>query len=193
MKVCIDPGHGMSNRSPGVCDPGCTHTEGSFQFREADIVLKYGLSLKDVLRARQIDVFMTRDDNSDHAPVGSRAANAKRSGCDVYVSLHMNDVEDDAANGLEVLYRDNQDKPLAQRAQDALIKATKLRDRKIKQRTDLAVLKFDGPAILIELGFIANDKDREILLNPQMRETISETIADVLQSSARSARRAPRK
>ncbi|WP_082649989.1 N-acetylmuramoyl-L-alanine amidase [Bradyrhizobium lablabi] len=77
MKICVDPGHGMSNRRPGVFDSGCTHTENGFLFRESDIVLKYGLTLKDVLRARGNDVFMTRDDGTDHAPVGERARNAK--------------------------------------------------------------------------------------------------------------------
>ena len=53
-------------------------------------------------------------------------------------------------------------------------------DRKIKQRTDLAVLKFSGTAVLIEPGFIANDQDREKLLNAQMRDSIVRTIADVV-------------
>ena len=71
-------------------------------------------------------------------------------------------------------------KALAQKLQDALIKATKMRDRKAKQRTDLAVLKFNGIAVLVELGFIANDQDRAKLLNAQMRDTITRTIARVM-------------
>jgi hypothetical protein len=27
MKVCVDPGHGMSNSTPDVFDSGATHTE----------------------------------------------------------------------------------------------------------------------------------------------------------------------
>jgi len=181
MKVCIDPGHGMSNRKPGIFDSGAVHVENGFQHQEAVITLKYGLTLKDVFRARQVDVFMTRDDQQDHAPVTARAKNAKNAGCNVFVALHMNDNEDDSANGLEVLFRDDDDKALAQKMQTALVKVTKLKDRKIEQRTDLAVLKFQGTAILIELGFIANDKDRETLLNPQTREQVCITIADVVQ------------
>ena len=180
MKVCIDPGHGMSNRQTGIFDPGDTHVENGFRFREADIALRYGLTLKDVFRASQIEVFMTRDDATDHTPVSRRATMAKAAGCDVLLSLHLNDFDDDSANGLEVLFRDNQDKALAQKLQDALVKLTKLRDRKIKQRTDLAVLKFSGTAVLIELGFIANDKDRGKLLDAQMRDSITRTIADVV-------------
>lgn len=180
MKICVDPGHGMSNRQMGIYDPGAVHTENGFQFQEAAITLRYGLALKDVLRAQQVEVFMTRDDATDHAPVGSRASMAKAASCDALVSLHVNDFDDDAANGLEVLYRNSGDKELAQRLQDALIKATRMRDRKIKQRTDLAVLKFNGLAILVELGFIANDGDRARLVNSQMRHAIATTIARVV-------------
>lgn len=183
MKVCVDPGHGMSNRQPGIFDPGCTHTENGFLFREADIVLKYGLTLKDVLRAQGIDVFMTRDDDTDHAPVGKRAGNAKNAGCDRYVSIHVNDAESDLANGFEVLFGDAKHKALAQKMQTALLAVLKIKDRTIKLRTDLAVLKFNGPAVLIELGFISFDKDRDTMLNPQIREDVAVAIAKVLKAS----------
>jgi len=184
MKVCIDPGHGMSNRQFGVFDPGATHVENGFLFREADIALRYGLALKDVFRARKIDVFMTRDDATDHTPVAKRASMATAAGCQVLISLHLNDFDDDSANGLEVLFRDDEDKALAQAIQDRLIPLTGMKDRKIKKRTDLAVLKFSGKAVLIELGFIANDRDRAKLLDAQMRDSIVNAIADVIMANA---------
>ena len=180
MKICIDPGHGMSNRMKNVYDPGAIHPENGFMFQEAAITLRYGLTLKDVFRSKGVNVFMTRDDETDHTPVGSRAGMAKDAQCDAFISLHLNDFDDDSANGLEVLYRDDADKPLAQKLQDALIRVTQMKDRKIKQRTDLAVLKFSGTAVLIELGFIANDGDREKLLNAQMRDAITQEIASVV-------------
>jgi N-acetylmuramoyl-L-alanine amidase len=180
MKVAIDPGHGMSNRRLGVYDPGAVHVEGSTKYKEAEIALKYGLTLKDIFRAKGHEVFMTRDDQTDHAPVGQRAMNAKSAGAEVFVSLHLNDFDDDAANGLEVLYRGSDDKDLAQKLQDKLVMITGFKDRDIKQRTDLAVLKFDGVAILVELGFIANDGDRATLLNPLKRDEVCNAIASVI-------------
>ena len=182
MKIAIDPGHGMSNLRTGVYAPGATHSENGITYEEAAINLKYGLALKDVLRARGHDVFMTREDAADPAPVGERALNAKNAGCEGFISLHVNaaDNDNDNANGLEVLYRDSDDAQLAQKLQDALTEVTGFRDRQIKQRTDLAVLKFDGVAVLIELVFIANDENRHILLNSQKRQAICEKIADVV-------------
>ena len=178
MKVCIDPGHGMSNRTLNVFDPGATHTESTTLHKEAEIALKYGLTLKDTFRAKGVSIFMTRDDDTDHAPVGKRAEAAENANCEAFISLHLNDFDDDSANGTEVLYRDNNDRTLATRIQSAMIGITGLRDRGVKQRTDLAVLKFNGPAVLIELGFIANDADRKKLLEPQTRSALCESIAN---------------
>jgi N-acetylmuramoyl-L-alanine amidase len=177
MKVCIDPGHGMSNRSSGVYDPGATHVEGPARHEEASIALKYGLTLKDAFRAKGVPVFMTRDDATDPTPVGARAGRAEAAGCEAFISLHLNDFDDDAANGTETLYRDDGDKALAAKIQAQLIAITGLRDRGLKLRTDLAVLKFDGTAILIELGFIANDTDRGMLLDTAIRDSLCTSIA----------------
>lgn len=187
MKVAIDPGHGMSNRKPGLYDPGATHMENASLYEEAAIALKYGLCLRDELRARGVEVFMTRDDAQDHAPVGSRARNASNAHCDVLISLHLNDFDDDSANGLEVLYGSEASRTLAQQLQTRLVGASGFKNRQIKRRDDLAVLKFNGPAALIELGFIAHDGNREALLNPQMRSALCQTIAEVLLSRYASA------
>ena len=166
----------MSNRSSGVFDSGATHRESGTEFRESDIALKYRLTLREKLRERGHTVFMTRDDNEDHTPVSRRARMAEDAGCEAFVSLHLNDFEDDNANGVEVLFRD--DRALAQKMQDVLVRVSGLRDRTIKQRPDLAVLNFRGPAVLVELGFIANDKDRNTLLSTSKRDAICEAIAD---------------
>ena len=179
-KVCIDPGHGMSNRSSGVYDPGATHTEGNTVYQEAGIALKYGLTLKDYFRANGVEVYMTRDDAEDPTPVGSRAGRAKDADCDLFISLHLNDFDDDNANGLEVLYGDAADAPLAHKIGDALHEVTKIKRRSDKLRTDLAVLKFEGQAVLIELGFIANDFDRGQLLNTQIRDAVCKAVYEAL-------------
>ena len=179
--ICVDPGHGMSNSKNNVYDPGAVHTEAGVLYHEATIALRYGLTLKDILRARGVPVFMTRDDETDDAPVGQRATNARNAGCSIYISLHLNSSADgsDGPNGVEVLYRDDADSPLARRLRDAVLQASGLEKRSNKKRPDLAVLKFQGPAALIELGFIRNDKDRNTLLNPQKRLAICDAIADV--------------
>jgi N-acetylmuramoyl-L-alanine amidase len=180
MKFCIDPGHGMSNSQWGIFDPGAVHIENGFKFQEAAIALRYGLALKDAMRSRQAHVFMTRDDDNDHAPVGTRAKMAKDAGCDMFISVHLNDVEDDNANGLEVLYGKRENEGLAEVTRDRLCKVTGIRPRRNQLRDDLAVLKFAGPALLIELGFIGNDNDRGRLLTNQVREAVAHEICNIV-------------
>jgi len=190
MRIAIDPGHGMSNRQPGLYDPGATHVEAGFRFEEAEIALRYAFVLREALRARGGAVFLTREDAGDHAPVAERVANAKLAGARALVSLHLNTVEDERANGVEVLYRGEASRPLAQALQGAVSAAAKLRDRGIKERDDLAVLRFPGPAALVELGFLGNDADRAVLLNPARRQAICEAIAETLLAAAIPARAA---
>jgi len=178
MKVAVDPGHGMSNSRPGVYDPGAEYSDGTARFQEAAIALQYGLALADSLKAKGVAVFMTRDDAEDHAPYKQRARNAEAAGCNVFLALHLNSAEDHSANGAEVLYLKASDAAAAATLQRAVVRASRLRDRGTKQRPDLAVLHFSGPAFLVELGFIGNDEDRQALTNPAMRHTIAEAIAD---------------
>jgi N-acetylmuramoyl-L-alanine amidase len=46
LTFCIDPGHGMSNRKPGVYDPGATVRVGSTEITEAGIVMDWANELK---------------------------------------------------------------------------------------------------------------------------------------------------
>lgn len=182
MKIAVDPGHGMSNRKAGVFDPGATAFDGADTFAEADIVLRYGLTLRKALLAAGAEVFMTRTSSADPAPVGTRAGRAATVGCETFVSLHLNADDNLKANGVEIQYRDEEkDKPLADRLLHRLIEVTGFHDHGNDKRNDLAVLKFaPGPAVLIELGFITNTANREALLDGARRDAICAAMAEVL-------------
>jgi N-acetylmuramoyl-L-alanine amidase len=179
MRVCIDPGHGMGNKQRGLYDPGATHKENDSTYKEAEIVLQYGLALKDAFRFRNTEVFMTRDDSNDETPLVKRAWMAKNADCDCLISLHVNDAEVEEANGLEIFYGAKSHAPFAKKMQERLLKILQIRDRSFKLGNNLAVLKFDGPAILIELGFIRFDSDREKILDQSMRFAVCRGIAEV--------------
>ena len=184
--ICVDPGHGMSNRRWGVYDPGAVWEEDGQRFEEAAIALQYGLALRDALRGVGHAVFMTRDDALDHAPVGQRAANARALGAQAFVSLHLNSAGkpdgsvDDAAHGVETLVRDAGGVAFARTLNAAVVGATRLGDRGVRERQDLAVLGFAGPVALLELGFLPNDRDRHTLLNPAIRHAVAQALAQAI-------------
>lgn len=185
MKVAIDPGHGASNRRPGVYDPGAD----VLGVAEADVVLALGLTLRWVLRQRGHEVWMSRDDDADPDPVGSRDDRAEAAGCDVFVSLHCNCADALSAAGTETYWRDAADKALALRVQAAAVRALGTKDRGLKreadsQHTRLAVLDFDGPACLLELAFLSNVADRarlyRILTDRDWRLAIATALAEAI-------------
>jgi N-acetylmuramoyl-L-alanine amidase len=182
MKIAIDPGHGLASRNEGVFDPGAVASAAGKTFKEAEIVMEYSLTLKQLLVDKGIAVHLTRDSNTDPAPLSGRTAAATAAGCTHLVSIHLNSFGDPAAEGLEVLYRnDVKDKPLAKELQQKLLGVTGFKDRGVKDRDDLAILKFNaGPAVLIELGFISHTEDRSFVIVKENRIKVCEAIVDVL-------------
>lgn len=179
IKLCIDPGHGYSNRVPGRYDPGAV----SAGLSEADIVLQWALTLKWVCASRGVEVFLTRDDDRDVTPVATRDDKAEAAGCTHFISLHCNS---GGGTGVEAFYRDAKDKGIARIALDAALWASATgKDRGLKsegasQHSRLAVFDFDGPCTLVELGFIDSEKDRRWLLNRDCRIAFAEKLLDGL-------------
>ncbi len=155
--IILDAGHGMSNRTKGQYDPGAV----SGNFQEATVVLNQALKVKEYLETNGYKVHLTRDDKTDSLPLGKR--NTRKA--DAFVSLHYNASTSDQANGTEVLYRGTKSKGLANYIQNAIVKTVNTRDRGIKERTNLRVLKGKAPAVIVETGFLSNEGDRNKTLN----------------------------
>lgn len=181
MKIAIDPGHGMSNRKHCVYDPGAVCDDSGACLAEADIALAYGLALRDAFASMGNQVFMTRETEDAPAPLGHRASAAETEKCDVFLSLHLNAHDSPQANGVEVLYHDDACRQFAIDLQETLVRETGFCNRGAKERDDLTVLTFHGPAVLIELGFLSNPQNRQSLLDPTVKGNICRGIADVTQ------------
>lgn len=137
------------------------------------------MTLKDELQVRNIPFFLMRTSSADPAHIGRIAKRTANAGCTRAVSFHFNSSSASNSSGLEALFHDDKkDRPLATLIHDELIRVTGLWNRGIKQRLDLAVLKFRlSPVVLIELGFIINEIDRNHLLRRESRLAICRTIA----------------
>jgi N-acetylmuramoyl-L-alanine amidase len=177
--VCLDPGHGMSNRRAGAYDPGAC----AFGKKEAEIAMDWVNELRVILQARGHKVVRTRINGSDPAPVGERAGIAEEYGCDIMLSIHCN-AANGSANGTETFYRGEFNKGLAAKINAALCAALGTKSRGVKtesasQHSRLAVMAFQ-PCFLIELGFIDNAGDLEKMIDPVRRLAACEAIAELL-------------
>ena len=163
MKIAIDAGHGMGNTRRRVYDPGAVRRHDGVLCREADFNLAYALALKHYCVKAGIPFFLTRAGEKSPCHISRRSSRAKKAGCTHLISFHVNAAKG-SASGMETLYRNIKDVQFARQVHGAVQRGTEFRDRGLKQDReylgyDLAVLKFDGPACLVELGFINNPRE----------------------------------
>lgn len=184
MIIGIDPGHGMSNRRHGVYDPGAVYiNDENEKIEEARIALAIGLELREQAQMRGWRTWMSRSTNTSDAPLRDRVLRARAAQCDVLVSIHCNAHTTDAANGIETLYLSSE--WVAAEIQRQLVAVLELRDRGIKQRDDLAILRYERLAVLCEVGFISNAKDRSVIINPTRQLAAARAIIDSLDRTVR--------
>lgn len=158
-KICIDPGHGGK-------DPGAS-TQG---VNEKDIVLNVSTILKQLLERQGLKVIMTRK-NDLFVELKERCNIANGEKADVFVSIHCNSAENKSAYGFEIYHSQGSingqklaaDIELSVNENKSLIRA----DRGIKTANFTVLTGTNMPAVLVELAFISNDIDREILKTKQ--------------------------
>lgn len=176
MKLCIDAGHGMSNKTDGVYD--CGARAGGIE--EADVALTWALTLRWIAQQRGVPVWLTRDDDRDPDPVGTRDDRAEAAGCTHFLSIHCN-AGIDCASGTETFFRDGEDHRFAAVVHAAARDALGLPDRGIRHESlthvgRLAVMGFDGPCALLELGYLDHKRDRARLLSRDCRIAFARSL-----------------
>ena len=163
MKVFLNPGHAPN----GHPDPGAVNEETGL--RESDVALGVGKSAASYLNAAGVETELLQSDS-----LYEICETANSSDADIFVSIHCNAAEDEAANGTETWacadsYCGN---ILANCIQRQIIDALDTTDRGVKIATPgvngLYVLTNTAmPAVLVELAFITNPDDEDILANAQ--------------------------
>ena len=158
MKICLDPGH-SGPFEPGACAGGYT---------EAAIVLQVAKRLKSMLEQAGHKVKLTREGDIDNDDLEWRAEVAWKFKADIFISLHCNAAQNEQANGTEVFYYPTSEngRTLARCIQKALIDNCHTTDRGVKTNDEWTVLSDTYcPSALVELAFLTNAKDRELLVD----------------------------
>ncbi len=162
MRVFINPGHDIDLDS-GAVNP-------NYGTRECDVARNAGKMLARYLQTAGCEVRTLQSDD-----LGLVCETSNEWGADIFVSLHCN-AFNTVARGTETLYKSYNGQQLAQLIQDQIINSINTVDRGIKKRDDLWVLNgTDAVAVLVEMAFIDNDEDLEILDNDL--DTIVRAIA----------------
>ena len=168
-KIVIDPGHGGS-------DTGANYNGR----REKDEVLRLALAVGKKLEEKGQNISYTRVDDSAYTPF-ERAMMANTANADFFLSLHRNSVRNpNTVNGVEAYVYEESGirEDVAKELLDNL-EEVGFEDRGVLERPNLAVLRrTDMPAVLLEVGFIDNEKDNQIF--DTKFEEIVEAIANAI-------------
>lgn len=162
MKVCINPGHDVN------LDSGAVNQRTGR--RECDVALEAGQLLQTYLNQAGCQTVLVQDDDLGYVCHVSDDFDA-----DIFVSLHCN-AFNTQARGTETLYKSFNGQRLANDIQSQIIRSINTVDRGVKKRDDLWVLNgTNAVAVLVEMAFIDNDDDLEMLNNDL--DTIVRAIA----------------
>jgi len=165
IRIYIDQGHNPVNPNAGA--------EGS-GYREQDLVYEIGVILSQILEANGFETRLSRNSpteqigTSNLTSLAQRVNEANAWGADYFISLHTNASANPSAGGSEALvYRlGTTSSRLASSILEQLNLSTGLRNRGVIARPGLYVLrKTRMPAVLVELGFITNPSEAELMAN----------------------------
>ncbi|MCW2514583.1 MAG: N-acetylmuramoyl-L-alanine amidase [Mycobacterium sp.] len=174
-RIIIDPGRGGDDHGPIMNGP-------SGPISEADILWDLGSRLEGRMTAIGMETFLSR-------PVGrspsdaERAATANTVGADLMISLRCAALPDSPANGVASFHFGNSHgsvstigRNLADFVQRELVARTGLRDCRTHGRTWDLLRLTRMPTVQIDVGYITNPHDRDLLVSAQARDSLAEGI-----------------
>ena len=179
--IVIDAGHGGED--------GGASTYGGAPEKELNLLIANDLYA--MLEAVGVPVIMTRtedillyDKNSDYKghkksmDLANRLKIARDAGDPILISIHMNAFPEKQYSGLQVYYSKNSpDSATLAKAVQELNKTVLSPDNNRKTKpagSNIYLLdRFENEAILIECGFLSNDKERERLNTEKYRKELA--------------------
>lgn len=172
--LVIDAGHGGKDAGAIAAD-GATY--------EKNVNLQMLLDLKELLDKENIKVYYTRT-GDDKVFLRPRVNLANSVDCDFFISIHCNANEVSSPNGTEILYYDNKyknisDKDLANIFSEELAKTISLVPRGLVEEKGDSVFIMNNavvPSVLIEVGYVTNNKDLNYLLSDSNRKDVAKGI-----------------
>jgi N-acetylmuramoyl-L-alanine amidase len=174
-RVIVDPGRGGDDHGPIMQGP-------SGPISEADILWDLASRLEGRMTAIGMETFLSR-------PVGrspsdaERAAAANTVGADLMISLRCAALPGSAANGLASFHFGNSHgsvstigRNLSDFIQREVAARTGLRDCRTHGRTWDLLRLTRMPSVQVDIGYLTNPHDRDLLVLPQTRDSIAEGI-----------------
>lgn len=174
--IVIDPGHGGEDFG--------TNSRVPPKYQEKYLNLATSRMLNGYLKQLGFDTVMTRDSDV-FVSLDKRALFANTQKPKVFVSVHYNSAPSKEAEGIEVFYyrsednksRSDESKQLAQAVLGQLLKTTGAKSRGVKHGNLSVIRQTKMPAILVEGGFLTNEKEMEKIKDASYLKKVAWGIA----------------
>ena len=176
--IVIDPGHG------GI-DSGASGNN----VIEKEITLEISRKLAEILESHGGKVFLTRERDLDYYKRGrsgkrqdllTRIDIMEKSGAEIFISVHCNAFHAVNLSGAQVFYspKFTQNKMLADRLQQNLREFPPGNKRQAKEDSHILILNdINIPGVLIEAGYVTNQKEASLLSDNSYQQKLAEQIA----------------
>ena len=194
-KVVIDPGHGGS-------DPGAGNE--NMGILEKDLNLDVSIRVQELLEEKGVSVVMTRYDDRV-VSLEERLKIANRTLPALFVSIHFNSATNLEAKGIETYVLtppfaissndgqassrpgrlagndfDSANFEIGYSIQGKLVADLQRADRGLKRARFKVLTELSSPGILLECGFLSNDKEALLLNTPAFRQRLAKSFADAI-------------
>ncbi len=175
--VVIDAGHG--GRDSGAYTKG-RHT----RLLEKDLTLDVARRLEGKLSDAGFRTVMTRTRDC-YVPLDERARISNSRHKSVFVSIHFNDTRRRSVHGAEVYHNGEGTWQLAARIERALATMPGGDNRGVKTARFRVLRKSNGPALLVECGFLSNATEANHCASASWREQTADRIAQAIIAQRR--------
>lgn len=196
FKILLDAGHGCTKTYTEQVAPGSdkttvespnTGTSGvSTNRHESELTLAIALKLQAALKKTDAEVYMVRSTPTTDMSLTQRAEMGNELGVDLVLRIHADGVDDSSVRGASLLYpsTDYTDADVVEKSKEAAecisqkyIEETELNDRGVIERNDLVGFNFTTvPSVLIELGFMSNPEEDELMWEPSFQQKMTDGI-----------------
>ena len=157
---------------------------------EADINLKIALNLQNLLEQAGSTVILTRSDENAIYNIDKKTLRQKKisdiknrvkigneSEADIFVSIHLNKIQQTQYWGWQTFYKkgDEKSKKLATKIQNGLNETIQKENKRETLKIDniYIIEHLEIPAVIVECGFLSNNKEKELLQQEEYQNKLA--------------------
>lgn len=176
--IIIDPGHGSKDNGTSYNNILEKDLNLSISKILEQELIKNGASTT-LIREEDYDLSSPNSKRRKRSDFNNRIDFINKSNADIYLSIHINYLNNNKYSGSQVFYYGNNNKELANTIQMYLNKINTPRGIKVMPNIYM-YNKLNIKGVLIECGFISNTKDRNNLITKDYQQLLAKTITDAL-------------